>query len=350
MPPDAMRFRRIFSVIGWNALILIVGLLVIEAIFGGWLSPSGFGALHIPRNVTLHHKITEQGQAAAVATYRRDQWGLRGAFETPDQIDVLAIGGSTTNELYVDDSRTWTAVLQRQFAAVGKKVMIANAGVDGHSTVGHLNSFDLWFPRVPGLKPKFVLFYVGINDVQVEEHVRYDVIEPTGFWQRARRIISNESALNSAFRTVRGMLRAKRARLVYLDDPPVLAPIEARPVLDNAAYEVRIAKYAARLRALAMKVAAMGARPIFVTQRRGDAFTIAGRNHATNSNALVNRQIQNLYNGTTMHTCRSVQAICIDLADEIELSAKDFTDPIHTNPSGSAKIGEFLYHELKPVF
>jgi lysophospholipase L1-like esterase len=345
-----MWFRRACSVMAWNGLLLVVGLLVIEAIFGGWLSPGGFGALHIPRNVTLRHDVTNQGRPTGIAIYRRDQWGLRGAFETPDRIDVLAVGGSTTNELYVDDRLTWTAVLQQQFAAAGKKVVVANAGIDGHSTVGHLNSFDLWFPRVPGLKPKFVLFYVGINDVQVEEHVRYDVIVPKGVWQKFRRTVSNESALNSAFRTLRGMLRAKRARLIYLDNPPVVAPIDANPSLDKSAYDVRITQYAARLKLLAAKVAAMGARPIFVTQRRGDAFTIAGRNHATNSTALVNRQIQNLFNATTMRVCRAVQAICIDLAGEIKLSTKDFTDPIHTNISGSRKIGEYLYGRLKSLF
>jgi lysophospholipase L1-like esterase len=345
-----MALRRALTVIGWNAAILTAGLLVIEAIFGGWFSSGGFGALHIPRDVVLRHDISNKGQAGGIAVYRRDQWGLRGGHETPDRIDLLALGGSTTNELYIDDNETWTAVLQREFAAAGRPVIIANAGIDGHSTVGHLNSFDLWFPRVPGLKPKFVLFYVGINDVQVEEHARYDMIAPKTGWRRFRRVVSNNSALNSAFRTLRGMLRARRARLVYLDDPPILAPIDAKPMADKAAYKARIAGFAARLAALAGKVGEMGARAIFVTQRRGDAFTINGRNHATGPDALVNRQVQNLFNAATMRVCRETRAICVDLAGEIDLMAGDFTDAVHTNPSGSRKIGEYLYHRLKRFF
>jgi len=228
--------------------------------------------------------------------------------------------------------------------------MVANGGVDGHSTVGHLNSFDLWYSRVPNLKPKFVLFYVGINDVLVEEHAQYDIIAPKTTWRRFRRNVSNNSALNSAFRTLRGMLRARRARLVYLDDPPAIAPIDGKPIVDEAEYGARIAQYAARLTDLAARAGAWGARPIFVTQRRGDAFTIDGRNHATNSRALENRLVQNLFNRVTLRVCRDVGAICVDLAAEIDLSAGDFTDHVHTNPAGSRKIGEYLHRKLKGIF
>ena len=40
----------------------------------------------------------------------------------------------------------------------------------------------------------------------------------------------------------------------------------------------------------------------------------------------------------------------IDLAREINLTATDFTDAIHTNPTGSRKIGVYLYGKLKELF
>jgi len=322
---------------------------VVEAIFGGWFSSDGFDALNIPRNVVLRHDVTNSGINDGVAVYSRDQWGLRGAHKTPDQIDVLVVGGSTTNELYVDNAKIWTAVLQQKFADSGRTLMIANGGVDGHSTVGHLNSFDLWYTRVPKLKPKFVLFYVGINDVQVEEHVRYDTITPKTTWGMFRRFVSNNSALNGAFRTLRGMIRAKNLRLVYLKNSPNVAPIDETPIGDKAAYRARIGKYRERLTALSRKVVGWGARPIFVTQRRGDAFTIDGQVYASSSTALTYRVVQNLFNTATMQLCREIHAICIDLAKEIDLTAKDFADPVHTNPAGSRKIGEYLYRRLKNI-
>jgi lysophospholipase L1-like esterase len=345
-----MTMRGAFSIIGWNALILLVGLLAAEAIFGGWFDTKGFGALHVPRNVVLRHEVTGAGQTGRVAIYSRDQWGFRGSFKDPGEIDILAVGGSTTNELYIDDNQTWTAVLQQGFVQDGVRVVIANAGVDGQSTIGHLNSFDLWFSRVPGLAPKFVLFYLGVNDVFVEDHQRYDVIVPKTGWQRFRRYVSNNSALNSAFRTLRGVLVARRARLVYLNDPPNLAPVDAPAAVDRAEYASRLAEYAGRLSALAAKARNLGARPIFVTQRRGDAFIRDGRAFATKPRALADRAVLNFFNATTMRVCREENAICIDLAREIELVPEDFTDPIHTNASGSRKIGEYLYGRLKSYF
>ena len=37
---------------------------------------------------------------------------------------------------------------------------VTNAGVDGHSTWGHIFAFEHWFPLIPDLKPKFVSRYV----------------------------------------------------------------------------------------------------------------------------------------------------------------------------------------------
>ncbi len=344
-----MNWRLVFRVVGWNAGILIAGLVCAEAIFGGWFRSGGMGAVHVPRSVTVHHDFRNSVQSAGKAVYTRDRWGFRGSVGDPAKVDILAVGGSTTNEFYVDDARTWTAVLQRSFAEAGRPVVVANAGVDGHSTVGHINSIDAWFSRVPNLRPRFVLFYVGINDVHVELHQRYDDIVADDFWERVRRYVSNNSAIGSAFRTLRGMVAARRVRLVYLDDPPRLEPVTATVKVDRAPYAERLAAYAKRLHVLAAKVRDIGARPIFVTQRRGDAFVRNGRVMATDQSALVARAVQGYFNETTMRVCREEKAICIDLAGAIDLAAEDFSDAIHTNPWGSAKIGRFLYRHLEKV-
>jgi lysophospholipase L1-like esterase len=344
-----MNWRLVLRVIGWNAGILLAGLVCAEAIFGGWFRSGGMGAVHVPRSVTVHHDLRNSIQSAGKAVYSRDRWGFRGHLEDPSKVDVLAVGGSTTNEFYVDDNRTWTAVLQRSFAEAGRPVVVVNAGVDGHSTVGHIYSFDAWFSRVPNFRPRFVLFYVGINDVHVELHQRYDDIIADTFWERARRYVSNNSALGSAFRTLRGMVAARRVRLVYMDDPPKLKPATATVKVDRAPYAERLTAYAKRLHVLAAKTRDFGARPIFVTQRRGDAFVNNGNVMATGSAALIARKVQEYFNETTMRVCREEKAICIDLASEIDLAAEDFSDAIHTNPWGSAKIGRFLYRQLEKV-
>lgn len=346
-------FRSALRIAGWNALFIVAVLVAAELVFGGWFRGGGLGFLRLPKQVELRHDVSNLRPGGGIAIYRRDRWGLRGGHADPSEIDILAVGGSTTNQLYHDESETWTAVLQRRFAEAGRVVAVGNAGIDGHSTIGHLASLEHWFPRLSGLAPRLMLFYVGINDVLVEAHGRYDDIVATGIWGRVRRYVSNNSALNRLYRIVRGAVRARRARVVYGQAPLKLVPFAADDATaalasaNRADYLPRLDAYGGRLRAIAEKTRGFGARPVFVTQRRGDAFLIRGRWHAATPRALKDYAVQNFFNQTTLEICREVGAVCIDLARDIDLAPGDFYDPVHVDPVGSRKIGEFLYSRLK---
>jgi hypothetical protein len=75
------------------------------------------------------------------------------------------VGGSTTNLKYINDGETWQDIIQNKFKETGKDVVLANAGIEGASTISHIKSFDWWFPAIPGLNPEYIIFYVGINDI-----------------------------------------------------------------------------------------------------------------------------------------------------------------------------------------
>lgn len=344
-----MTLRGALRVVAWNAALILAVLIAAEAVFGGWFHGGGLGVLHIPHDVSLRHDVSHIRPNGGVVSYTRDHWGFRGTMRDPSQIDILAVGGSTTNELYDDDSQTWTAVLQRRFSEAGRHVIVANAGVDGQSTVGHLADLEEWFPRVPRLHPKLILYYVGINDVYVEDQARYDVIVPKSLWARIQHYISDNSALYSVFRMVRGMIVARRARVVYANAPPKLVPVPAVVTVRRAAWAGRLAAYADRLRKIAALTRRFGARPVFITQRRGDAFVIDGRMMATGPAAVNARAEQGFFNDVTLAVCRETGSICIDLASEIDLAPSDFVDSIHTNPNGSRKIGDYLYRKLKGI-
>ena len=44
------------------------------------------------------------------------------------------------------------------------KICVSNAGIDGHSTYGHILSFSKWFPLIDNLNPDIIMLFVGIND------------------------------------------------------------------------------------------------------------------------------------------------------------------------------------------
>src|ERR1051325_2891506 len=129
-----------------NVAGLAVLLAVLELIFGSWLFGANLGTLNVNTNVQLRIADSPYYPPGTIAHYTRDRFGLRGDYGgDPAKVTLLAGGGSTTNEVTVGDDDIWSSVLQRALRTAGAQVAIANAGVDGHSTLGHIKSFELWF-------------------------------------------------------------------------------------------------------------------------------------------------------------------------------------------------------------
>ncbi|MGH6660813.1 MAG: SGNH/GDSL hydrolase family protein, partial [Rhodospirillales bacterium] len=221
--PDQSRTIRVFRVVAVNLGLLLAVAVVAELAFGGWLFGHNYGTLVIPKNFTRVFDVDSLYGGGRVL-YRRDKHGLRGQYHSHSDIDILTIGGSTTNEIFIDEDATWTAVIAREFEAAGRPVTVVNAGVDGQSTVGNIKNFDLWFPKIPGLKARYVLALLGINDAAViksgenyfagpfrksKQDRMVDLLRPT------KQYLINNSALYALFRNIRGIIRARDAKLIH---------------------------------------------------------------------------------------------------------------------------------------
>ena len=268
-------FIRMIKIAAINLSLLLIGLVAVELIFGGWFSRDPIDHLNIPRSSAIQVDPSGLYPGGAPFTYRRDAWGFRGTGVDPARITILTVGGSTTNQLYLPDDATWQSVLARELAKRGKPAVIANSGIDGQSTVGHLFNFESWYPYVPGLKPRIVLVYVGINDAMIGANAT-DSLRFSSVYKWFR----HNSALFRLSRTVTGMLAARRAHLTHAaldyahatwtDTPNTADNREARSIADPAAY-------AERLRLIVDRIEAMGARAVFVTQARGDYKQVDGK-------------------------------------------------------------------------
>ena len=159
------RIKQILFILVINGVILTAGIVIIELVFGGWLNPNKLNRLHLLPNCKREYNVSRLYKTAhPIIKYTRDEYGLRGDYSDPSDIDILTVGGSTTDQKYIRDGETWQDVLQQQFNRQGVSVVVANAGVNGQSTFGHIKNFEWWFPFIPHLAPSFILFYVGIND------------------------------------------------------------------------------------------------------------------------------------------------------------------------------------------
>lgn len=340
--------RKTFVVIAVNLGLLLVAAITAELLFGTWFSKDPLDQLGLVRDSAVTISAGPLYEGGRDFPYRRDHWGFRGAGVDPAQVAILTVGGSTTNQLYLPDDATWQAVMERELRAKGREVVVANAGIDGQSTIGHLRAFEDWFPNVPGLKPRFIVFYVGINDI----HADGGAVDAL---QHASKVkwFRQHSALWRFGAKVSGMITARRARLnhqrvdyakaEWTDKP---AKPDWRPHTEDSTP----AAYQERLRRLAAAAHDMGAVPVFVTQSRGDYKVVDGKVLGMVEDDEFNgvdryRQIA-LYNRATREVCSDEGLLCLDLAREVTFEPGDFYDYLHNTPRGAEKIGRWLAAKL----
>lgn len=325
------------------ALAFALPVAAVEIVLGSWFfDANGLRFLNVPRNIVVQHDTSSLIDGGGIAVYRRDRYGLRGDYGVPSEIDVLAIGGSTTNEGFVSEGQTWVDVLRRELNRLGRSLNVVNAGVDGHSTVGHIRSFEVWFPRIPELRPSYVIAYVGLNDVEVEAYETYNAIDSAGIWTRLTRALKSNSALVNLYRRLRGVQMVHGSGAVtgeFVFDDPESANHEMR-------YIHRLGAYEGRLRHLQSLIRKFGAIPIFVTQPRGNYRVLDGHVFGLSPRAVDTYIVTRLFNDKTLKLCRETGGICIDLAAELQFEDGDFYDLNHTSPRGSEKIGSYLARKL----
>lgn len=100
------------------------------------------------------------------ARFRVGRLGLRGD-ELPPEADwrIVAVGGSTTECLYLDRDEAWPGLLQRLLGErhPERRVWVGNAGRSGHDARQHVYQVERLARDVPGLDLLVVL--VGCNDL-----------------------------------------------------------------------------------------------------------------------------------------------------------------------------------------
>lgn len=347
----------ILRLIGVNLVVLFCLLLVVEVIFGRWVFGPQFGVLNLPRNTNRTFDTSKLYAGGGVISYRRDKYGLRGSYENLSEVDLLVLGGSTTNELYVDDNATWSSVIAERARVAGVPKVVVNAGVDGQSTIGHLHNFEVWFPQLPEFKPRIILAYIGINDIVAEEQAKFDEMKSPDAATRVRYFLLNHSALYDLYRTGRGMHRARSAKLVHGDlraDTKQWEPVAVFPdkSLLEKRYRQRLVAYSNRVSLLIERIRDLGAHPVIVTQQRGTYRLIDGRVYVRRKGEAGldgGYVLMSLFNEVAMEACHRASAKCIDLASELQFADGDFYDAVHTTPQGSRRIGDYLYSKLSDI-
>lgn len=355
-------------------LLILFGLVVgLELIFGTWFSQTH--ALHQftkPRDLQLE-RGNPISDTPPTIVYTRDDNGFRGLTADVSEIDLITVGGSTTDQRFLDDSQTYQAALRALFAGEGHNVAIANAGIDGQSTFGHIENFKSWFNRIDGLQTRYILFYVGINDALIlAENAMFDGLEAEGDKLKLQLFIREKSALYQMYLIGKQLYLTPEISHAFdkknfaLEPPFATAPKLPSDALSTPETQAAVAALTARIEELASLTRAMGAEPIFVTQRSatwtrqdgevlgvpeiepGFLSWLEDRFGPLNGQDIY--AIERNVADAIMSGCRAAEAICLDLMQDVDFDlGVDFYDELHTTAAGSARIAQYLYDQLSFV-
>jgi hypothetical protein len=268
---------------------------------------------------------------------------------------VVAIGGSTTEQIYIDDRRTWPYLVQQSLASRWRQtVEVINAGVSGLRTPHHVETLR----RVEDADPDLALFLIGINDWN---HHIVHAMEARGL---PRTVLDPES--EHRWRFFRNSLLGKA--LTFARRRPQPAPSGKR--LEDGAYYTpwrnSLARrptvsfrpdavdgvYADALLALADECRRQQIACMLITQPTAyqpeapaevkAAFWMTPPNQSYTLDFESMVAIADLYNAHLRHTAAEQQLYLCDAAAQIAPSFDNFYDDCHLNLGGARRLASIV--------
>jgi lysophospholipase L1-like esterase len=288
--------------------------------------------------------------------HTKNYLGFRGVPPPQDfanYLTMVTIGGSTTECFYLSNGKTWPDLLGARLSRDFPKFWLNNAGLDGTTTHGHIILLEDFVVK---LKPKVVLFLVGINDVGVG---KVDDQPKGGFGGWLKRA-TNKSEVYALGLNIYRYLVARHRGLQHQEinlkaqgTLEVPAAIQQETIRE---YRQKLPYYRARLETLIRDCRAHGIAPVFITQPTLygpgiDPVTgvdLAKIRLGENQNGALMYAVIELYNDALRQVCRQEKVKCIDLARQMPRDSAYYYDYLHYTEPGAAEVAGIIYRDLKP--
>ena len=359
-PPESAPPPRAVYTVLLLAFGCLVALLVAEVFLRAY-SPLGLrlwgDLIVLPRNQRQVLRNTVNPRLPPTILYSRNSLGLRGpeppaSFSTA--LTVVAVGGSTTESRYQSDGDTWPDRVGQALSPHFRDLWLDNAGLDGHSTFGHLLLLQQYL--VP-LRPRVLVFLVGINDVGREAPKRVD---GPGDSDRASWLtrLARRSALAATLQNLGRTDDARAARLFVFGDLnlrrlPHLTYSGRRPEKALREHqESYVPGYRDRLTAIVRTCRQARILPVLVTQpalygpvvddRTGVNLGTMVVNEKEKLNGELSWQILELYNDATRDVGGALGVPVIELAHTLPKSSRLFYDFVHYTDEGSRQVASIV--------
>jgi len=325
-----------------------------ELYLGNWSSTRVSGGFC---NVALTNSGESIYGFAKAIHYARDSQCMRGRYDRLS-LDVITVGNSTADQRYLTDGDTWQDSMVRCFRQNGRSLSIANAGLDGQSTIGHLRNFEHWFPQLAS-QPKFYLFYLGLADLYRKKANGFfdDQVLPLD------RNLNKIRARSALYHEYKILFENKRSGPIpdahHRLDFDSMAYTEKGLISDFSFHSDYIRRdFLPRLEALMTATRALGSQPIFVTQRSYNWRRLNGRvlgaanrfslDELVEVNGVDRYVMENAIAAAILSFCKERGLVCMDARPAVG-APEDFYEWSHNTPLGAEKLGSYIAAGLLEV-
>jgi len=271
---------------------------------------------------------------------------------------IFAIGGSTTEEIYIDDEATWTHLLQTRLStALGQPVQVINTGVSGLRAVHHLATLKM----VHKYQPDLAVILLGVNDWN--RAIRYGINKEIDEYKvpKLPNTLLGNAIKNFYINTV------KESKITSLIGGNLIheehgnsynrrrGSLRRNKKIEYAPEQVS-EFYLSDLKALVEECKSGPTKCLLLTQPNGyqegvseeykDSLwmTPPGSDLTLDFKSVI--YVANLYNNFLIDYGESNNISVFDLARNIKPGFESFHDDVHFNTSGSAEVAKELANYL----
>jgi len=317
-----------------------------------WIQTDGGGR---PGIAGLQHITTDTKGFRVIPPYNYNN-------KNPEELLIFAVGGSTTESMYIDDRTTWPHLLQKELAYKFKMpVTVINTGVSGSRAANYLSTLKHILPY----KPDVVLFLTGVNDWVHDVKSKHSVY-PYLFQDSALGLLLHK--LHIRARDHFGLEVNDHADLERVNSKKDYILVQKLNVEGNSLkredvreyHPATVSKeYQATLKEISRVCTENKILCVFITQPSGYSHSASAeyresfwmtppfQGYTLDFDSLV--WIAELYNGYLLDFSAKNGHPSIDLAAEIEPSFDNMYDDVHYNLNGSKRVANVLSHYLPRI-
>lgn len=328
------------------------------------------------QNISISENLSKSGlyntKLDSFILLRVNNFGFRGP-DLPEKDDslykIIAVGGSTTICRYLSDGYDWPNIVYKKLYATDSSIWMNNAGLEGHSTFGHLQTLPHFI--LPH-KPNMILFLVGCNDVERDlPNYSFDTTAPVhtlSWWPKPLYSSFFYKTIKPYRLLVNAIYNYRRNKAVHNNhvthqniDFKKCGIIETDSIFKQRQIETQLTRYIPaykkRLLSLIKLCKSHKVVPVFVTQPSvlGNAIDpVTGVNlgrilFSDDVNGDVYFSKLQVYNTALKQVCNENNCHCIDLASAMPKNTLYYYDFVHFTNAGSALVADIIATDLAAI-